>query len=92
VRTLELLWKDSGKRIVWDQLNVPLPQRTYGAAIQIVAPELKNEPGLIGAVLTDLRTRGFSNLSTPDISFPQGSQATNLGIEFLKFMLSPANT
>jgi hypothetical protein len=89
VRVLDLLWKGAGKKIVWDHLNVPLSQRTYGMAIQVVAPELKHDPGLIAAVLADLRNRGFSGFGNADLHFPQGPQITNLGIEFLGFVLSP---
>ncbi len=88
VRTLDLLWRGAGTKIVWDRLNVPIYQRTYFAAIQVVAPELRNAPEIIQAVLADLRNRGFSNLGT-DTTFPQGPMATNLGIEFLQFVRSP---
>jgi hypothetical protein len=89
VRVLDLCWKGSGKRFDWDQFNVPLPLRTYAAAMQIVAPELKGQPGLCETVLIDLRNRGFSKLGTAEMPFPQSAQITNLGIEFLNFVLSP---
>lgn len=91
VRVLHLLWSGANGRIAWDQTNVPLRQRTYAAAMQIVAPELKGDPGLCETVLTDLRNRGFSKLGNGDLPFPQGPQTTNLGIEFLGFVLSPSS-
>lgn len=57
--------------------------------IQIAAPELKGQVSLIEAILAELRNRGFSNLSDVKLSFPQGGQITNLGIEFLNFILNP---
>jgi hypothetical protein len=65
--------------------------RNYGAAIEIMVPELKGQGPLIQFILTDLRNRGFSNLSGTDAPFPQGGSATitNMGISFLRFVLSP---
>jgi hypothetical protein len=63
--------------------------RTYGGAIGVITPEVKGQTHLIGAILTDLRNRGFSNLNGPDLSFPQGGINTGLGVEFLNFVLSP---
>jgi hypothetical protein len=80
-----------GRKIPWDQNSVSLPQRDYGSAIQVVVPELKGQDSLIQSVLTELRNRGFSNLSGPNSPFPQGAPATisNLGVEFLNFVLLP---
>jgi hypothetical protein len=88
VKALNLIWRGPAL-IRWDEHSIPMPQRNYGAAMEIVVPQLKGQPGLIGAVLTDLRNRGFSNLSRSESSFPQGGIITNLGVEFLNFVLSP---
>lgn len=89
IKALNVIWRGGGLNIGWDKNSIPMTQRTYGAAIEILAPEVKGQTSLIGAVLADLRNRGFSNLGGPDLAFPQGGIITNLGIEFLNFVLSP---
>ena len=69
--------------------KAPLGQRNYGAAVGILVPEVKGQLSLLGAIFADLRNRGFSNLGGPEQPFPQGGVITNLGIEFLNFVLSP---
>jgi len=88
VKTLDVIWRGAG-RVRWDDRGVPIPRRNYGAAVEILVPELKGQPTLIEAVFTDLRTRGFSTLAKGDAPFPQGGLMANLGIEFLRFVLSP---
>lgn len=88
VKAENLVWRGPGL-IRWDEHAIPMTHRNYGTAMGIVAPELKGQPSLIAAVLADLRSRGFSNLNNPDLSFPQGGIITNLGVEFLNFVLSP---
>jgi hypothetical protein len=89
IRALNVIWRGASLKVNWDYNSIPIPQRTYGAAIGISAPEVKGQTSLIAAFLADLRNRGFSNLSGPDLAFPQGSAITNFGIEFLNFVLSP---
>lgn len=89
IKALNVIWRGGGLNIGWDKNSIPMMQRTYGAAIEILAPEVKGQTSLIGAVLGDLRNRGLSNLAGPDLAFPQGGTITNLGIEFLNFVLSP---
>jgi len=89
IKALNVIWRGGGLNVGWDKNSIPMMQRTYGAAIEILAPEVKGQTSLIGAVLADLRNRGFSNLDGPDLAFPQGGIITNLGIEFLNFVLSP---
>lgn len=89
VKALNVIWRGGGLNIGWDKNSIPMTQRTYGAAIGLLAPEVNGQTSLIGAVLADLRNRGFSNLGGQDLAFPQGGMITNLGIEFLNFVLSP---
>jgi len=91
ITALNVIWRGGGLKIAWDENSIPILQRTYGAAIGISAPDVKGQMALIGAILADLRNRGFSNLAGPDLAFPQGGTITNLGIEFLNFVLSPAD-
>jgi hypothetical protein len=91
VKALNLIWRGPGLGVRWDENRIPIAQRNYGAAIEILAPEVKGQPSLIGAILTDLRNRGFSTLDRPDLSFPQGGVITGLGVEFLNFVLNPAD-
>jgi hypothetical protein len=64
-------------------------QRNYGTAIGIVVRELAGQPYVAAAIFADLRNRGLSNLGGPEMSFPVGGIITNLGVEFLHFVLSP---
>lgn len=89
IKALNLLWKGGSLKIGWDKHSIPIMRRTYGAAIGILAPEVRGQTSLIEALLADLRNRGFSNLGGPDLAFPQAGMITNLGIEFLNFVLSP---
>lgn len=89
VKALNLIWRGAGLKIRWDENKIPMQGRNYGAAIGLLAAELTGQPALTGAVLADLRARGFSNLAGPDQVFPQGGIITNLGVAFLKFVLSP---
>ena len=89
VEVLDLLWRNFRGKNLWEVKSTPLNNRNYGAAIQIVVPELIGQVTVIEAVLSDLKNRGFSNLGGPQLSFPQGGQITNLGIEFLNFILDP---
>jgi hypothetical protein len=47
----------------------PITTRTYSSAIGIIVPEVQGHPALITAILADLRNRGFTTLSNPDIQF-----------------------
>lgn len=89
VKALDLIWRGATARVDWDANSVSIGHRNYGSAIGIKAPEVKGQPSFISAILADLRNRGFSMLGSPDLSFPQGSLITNLGIEFLNFVLDP---
>lgn len=89
VKALNVIWHNGNSKIPWEQNSVPIMQRTYEAAIGIVAPEVKGQTSLIGAILADLRNRGLSTLAGPDLAFPQKRTITPLGIEFLNFVLSP---
>lgn len=89
VKALNLIWRGAGMKLHWDENSIPIGQRNYGAALGILAPEVKGQPSLMTAIFADLRNRGFSSLGTAETSFPQGGINTNLGIEFLNFVLSP---
>jgi hypothetical protein len=84
-----ILIRGIGQNIPWDKNGISLPLRTYGAALGVILPDLKGQASLIGAMFNDLRNRGFSNLSSPDLRFPQGDLITNLGVEFLNFIVIP---
>jgi hypothetical protein len=89
VKALDLIWRGAGRKIPWDQHPaIGLQNRDYGTALGIIVPEVKGQPSLLTAIFFDLRTRGFSTLGGPEQVFPQGGVITNLGIEFLNFILS----
>jgi hypothetical protein len=89
VKALDLIWRGAGRKIPWDTNSIGMGQRDYGTALGILAPEAKGQPSLQTAIFADLRNRGFSNLGGPEQGFPQGGIITNLGIEFLNFILRP---
>jgi hypothetical protein len=72
----------------WGTADYPRPgTRDYNAAIQIHAPTLRGKDTLILYIITDLRNRGLANLSGPNALYPQGSAISNMGIDFLSFVL-----
>jgi hypothetical protein len=85
IKALNVIWRGGGLKISWDENSIPIMQRTYEAAIGILAPEVKGKTSLIGAVLADLRNRGFSNLGGADLAFPQGGNNHELGSRIPKF-------
>jgi hypothetical protein len=89
VRVLNVI---RGVRVPWDAHPHAGPWRNYGAAIQIMVPELNGQDHLIRAILAELTNRGFSNLSGVNLSYPQGNTMTNIGIEFLDFVLQPVTS
>lgn len=89
VRVLNIV---RGVKVPWDEHGAVGPWRNYDAAIQIMVPELKGQDHLIKAILAELTNRGFSNLASTNLSYPQGSTMTNIGIEFLDFVLKPVTS
>jgi hypothetical protein len=92
VRVLDVLWRGAGLmagKPLWDQNRVPMNARNYGSAIEILVPELKGQGALVEYILTDLRSRGFTQLSALTMNFPQGGTITNIGIQFMRFVLHP---
>jgi hypothetical protein len=72
----------------WDNAGFPKHgSRDYNAAIQIHAPTLRGKDTLIQYIINDLRNRGLANLSGPNALYPQGAAISNMGIEFLTFVL-----
>jgi hypothetical protein len=72
----------------WDKTDYPRPgNRDYNAAIQIHVPSLRDKDTLIQYIITDLRNRGLANLPGSNAIYPQGSVISNMGIDFLTFVL-----
>jgi hypothetical protein len=92
VRVLKALWRGDNELIEkhgrkpYELGNIG----TLGNAIRILIPELQGRDGLVQCIMTDLRNRGFSTASGPDAAFPSGKMITNVGIEFLQFIMDPA--
>lgn len=91
VKVLKALWSGTGELInkhhvkqyeLGNLLN-------YGNVIRRLVPELEGHDGLVQCVLTELRNRGFSTLSGPEATFPSGTVITNVGIDFLRFVMEP---
>lgn len=62
---------------------------TFGKAIGELHPELKGQDEFLQLIMTDLLNRGLSKVARPDAAFPQQPAVTNMGIEFLRFILEP---
>jgi len=91
VRVLDVLWRGAGRMTgtLWDQNRIPMNARNYGTAIELLVPELKGQGTLAEYILTDLRNRGFTQLAALTNNFPQGGTITNMGIQFMRFVLHP---
>jgi hypothetical protein len=91
VRVLDVLWRGAGRMsgTLWEQNRVPMNARNYGSAIEVLVPELKGQNALVEYILTDLRSRGFTQLNGLTNNFPQGGTITNMGIQFMRFVLHP---
>lgn len=90
-RLLDVLWRGASRMTatLWDQNRIPMNARNYGSAIEVLVPELKGQGALAEYILTDLRNRGFTQLNSLTANFPQGGTITNMGIQFLRFVLHP---
>ena len=84
VKALNLIWRGASLGVRWDENRVPLGQRNYGAAIEIIAPEVKGQSSLIEAVLADLRNRGFSTLGRTRALLPARRSHHRLGSRILE--------
>ena len=90
VKVLNVLWNgnrdlhDSGQ---WNPLE-PYRIGTYSNAIKLLHPELHDD-GLLQYIMMDLKNKGFANVDKPSAPFPQPPAITNMGIEFMGFILKP---
>jgi hypothetical protein len=91
VRVLDVLWRGAGRitGTLWEQSRVPMNARNYGSAIEVLVPELKGQGALAEYILIDLRNRGFTQLNSLSNSFPQGGTISNIGVQFMRFVLHP---
>ncbi len=55
-------------------------------AVQVIFPEMNGDVELIRYIIAELKSYGFSKMSGGHEPFPQVSQATNMGIEFISFI------
>jgi hypothetical protein len=74
------LWEPHVKR--YDFTN-------YRQAIEALVPELKGQEDFVQYIMTDLRNRGFSRVGGSNTSFPESPGVTNMGGQFLDFVLKP---
>lgn len=91
IRILNFYWTgltDLIKAGKWDSLH-PYALSNYLTAIGELHPEMKGQGDFLSYLMTDLKNRGFSTISRPADSFPQSPGVTNLGVQFLKFILTP---
>jgi hypothetical protein len=61
----------------------------YSTAIGELYPDMEGHEDFLLYLMTDLRSRGFSTIGRPGDSFPQHPGVTNMGVEFLRFILEP---
>ncbi len=91
MKVLRFLWTglaELTKAGIWDPLRSH-SLGNYGTAIGGLYPEMKGQDNLLLYLMTDLKNRGFSIVSRPADAFPQSPGVTNMGIEFLNFVLVP---
>jgi hypothetical protein len=91
MKVLKFLWKgmsELNRAGIWDALR-PYAIGDFGTAIGHLYPELKGQDDLMRYVMSDIRNRGFSTIAGPTDSFPQSPGITNMGVEFLNFVLEP---
>jgi hypothetical protein len=74
---------------LWEESGVQERSRTYQTAVEILVPELKGQMALLEYIQTDLRSRGFTQLNSLSTHFPAGGTITNMGIQFIRFVLHP---
>jgi len=92
INVLNVLWRGTQELVsrgLWDPTRDQYSVRDYGNAITLLHPELKGQDGLLQYIMTELSNRGFSRLGAPDAVFPQSPAITNMGINFLQFVLDP---
>jgi len=89
LKVLKFIWtgvadlNEAGK---WNTLH-PYRLTNYVTAIGELHPDLKAQESLLLYIMTDLKSKGFTTVSRPHDSFPQSPGITNMGIEFLQFVL-----
>jgi hypothetical protein len=92
IRILKFYWKgiaelsEAGK---WNPVSLTYALTNYAGAIGELYPDLRGQEDYLLCLMTDLKSRGFSTISRPADSFPQGPAITNAGIQFLRFILDP---
>jgi hypothetical protein len=93
VKVLSILHNPSGAMTRAKATYGPLPSATrdFVQTIGYILPEMSGERDLLGAILSELRSRGFSQIADVHMPFPQApsSSITNMGIEFLNFVAEP---
>lgn len=76
--------------VPWPNTTITHTNRTFISAIEATMPKMKHQGPLIDAILNDLNNRGFATVSKSHLPYqPGGSSVTNLGLEFLRFVLDP---
>jgi hypothetical protein len=91
MKVLKVLWtglSDLNRAGHWDALH-PYAISNYATAIGLLHSDLKGKDSLLQYVMADILNRGFSTVARPSDTFSQGPGVTNMGIEFLRFVLEP---
>ena len=91
IKVLNVLWRgiqDLMERDLWDPVIKRYNMTNYKQAIEALVPELKGEEDLLRYVMRDLHNRGLSRVGRPEDAFPESPGVTNLGGQFLTFVLN----
>lgn len=86
VKLLKVLW--TGRQDL-SRKNLFSGVGTYQDVVERLIPELRGQQNLVECILTDLRNRGFSTLDRTNVPYGNATVITNLGIEFLHFVMDP---
>jgi hypothetical protein len=91
MRILKFYWtglSELAEASKWDAMR-PYELQNYSTAIGELHPDLKRKEDVLLYIMTDLKNRGFSTVGRPADSFPQSPAITNMGVQFLQFVLVP---
>jgi hypothetical protein len=90
IRILNFYWTgltELSKAGKWDSLH-PYALVNYMTAVSELYPDMKGQEDFLLYLMTDLKSRGFSTISRPGDAFPQSPGITNMGVQFLQFILT----
>jgi hypothetical protein len=85
VRLLDFFWRAT--QLLTEKVGRNTqPYGSFLRVLQEVDPDLARQTEFVEMMVRDLQGRGLIKTNTINTPYPQGSQATNIGIQFLTFL------